>query len=93
MLLFNLEEYKLDRTWKRWENTRSRGLFRFIWIQGVLGWGGFMGVYFLILDYFNHEISVKKIFSSVLFFLIAGAFWGVSYWYWMEWRYKVAKKQ
>ena len=45
----------------RWRKTRERGRNRFIWIHGVLEWGGFM--FFFTLGVFQHS-HYGNIFST-----------------------------
>jgi hypothetical protein len=70
-----------------WRETRRRGFLHFIFIQGVLGWGGGMAIFFSIGMYivdgladFSKFIGILKL--SLIFFPIGGLV--MSYWQWTE---------
>lgn len=74
----------------KWELIRTRGKLRYIFVNGLLGWGVPTAILFTIMTSlfetkslsFNQEI-VKTFIISIIIFPIGGVFWGLWTWSWI----------
>jgi len=74
----------------KWELIRTRGKLRYIFVNGLLGWGVPTAILFTIMTSlfetkslsFDQEI-VKTFIISIIIFPIGGVFWGVWTWSWI----------
>ena len=79
----------MNGKWKRWEVTRSKGRDRFVWINGVVGFGLSAG---LIWPFFMAALQGWDrlwvyLPLGLIGFPIGGYFWGRQMWTTMERKY------
>ena len=73
---------------KQWEKTRALGQRRFVWIHGVLQWGGFMFCFSMTVFQFSHYGHVFSAEGNLPFRLVlallvwtyVGRLYGLSRW-------------
>jgi hypothetical protein len=86
------EQAALEKRWGKWRQVRARGRRRFVWVNGVVGWGIPTAILWSI--WMGYSIgwnrTVSFLISALIFFPIGGYFWGAWMWYWMERSYKKA---
>lgn len=72
-----------DAQIERWGTTRAGGKKRFIWLQGVLGWGVLTAVLVALLQKWlgpdTHHFG-KDLLIGLIIYPIGGYFWGWSMW-------------
>ena len=68
---------------KRWEQSRQKGMLRYVLVQGVLAWGGTM----FVLMTFVLTASRLPVWQSALLWTAAGAAYGICVWLVQERRY------
>jgi hypothetical protein len=77
------------KQFERWARTRAKGRARFIWIDGVIGWGLTMAVILLPLFALTNgwgPVQRSLPFALVLF-PVVGYGWGVRMWHLSERQY------
>ncbi|MEN9491217.1 MAG: hypothetical protein RJA63_1666 [Pseudomonadota bacterium] len=67
-------------TWRKWEVTRAKGEKRFVWVNGVLGWGLLTATLFSAFMVGFNDASWATILVAFLIFPAGGYFWGVAVW-------------
>jgi len=75
---------------RRWEQTRAKGERRFIWRSGVLFWGGIMTLIFGVKAYLQPIDPPWLGYAPLIFFPVAGYFWGKWTWRMAERGYQAA---
>jgi hypothetical protein len=77
---------------KWWQEVRSKGRTRYIWVRGVLGWGVTTGILVALYNNWNFpEKLITAILVNMIFFPIGGYIWGV--WTWGTLERKFLKSQ
>jgi hypothetical protein len=72
---------------KRWEKIRAKGRIRFILLNGVIYFGGWMFIFtrFIfpsIAEYlFGWKMSYLPMYESLILWLLMGLLWGISTWW------------
>jgi uncharacterized BrkB/YihY/UPF0761 family membrane protein len=88
----NIQELRLAR----WERIKQRGIWRFILIRGVLGWGLPGGILFSIFQIYSSKPLPFLWYFSVLIILglwvVGGVFFGLFMWFITMWSYSRALK-
>lgn len=77
----------LSRDITKWSVIRQKGKRRFIFVNGVLGWGFLTAILFVALAYLimpEHYFSHINFVIVFIVFPIAGFLWGLSVWYLSE---------
>ena len=80
-----------NNKWTRWERTRSKGRERFLWVNGVIGFGVTTAVAWSICMsafFFGWEMLWLTLPIALLGYSIGGYFWGKIMWAKMETAYK-----
>ena len=70
----------LASKWHKWERTRARGEKRFVWVNGVLGWGLVTAALFSIVMVMFRDSSIAMVPIAFLVFPVGGYFWGKIVW-------------
>lgn len=72
-------ESKLNQ---KWQIIRKKGKNKFIWINGVIRWGGGTAVIWTLLMELMSPSDNKllRLIVALIFFSCGGYFWGVSVW-------------
>ena len=79
----------MNKKWDRWETTRAKGQNRFVWVNGVVGWGLTTGlVWPRAMSAIQGWDRLWVYFPlSLALFPIGGFFWGRWMWADMERKY------
>ncbi|MBM4200134.1 MAG: hypothetical protein FJ189_02480 [Gammaproteobacteria bacterium] len=86
-----------EKSIAKWEHTRSRGMKRFIWRKGILGWGGFMFLtmtpFNLFLRFGTHwpspaDFPIRFLLFSGILWMVAGCLFGFTTWALIERAYR-----
>ena len=69
---------------KNWEATRERGMWRFILVNGIIGWGlttAVLGLFIMsfVTPGFNTKTNISQ---ALIIFPLGGILWG-----WLVWRH------
>ena len=74
----------------KWEQTRSKGFWRYVLLYWVLWWSTAMIVGTTVLDYFTgtRGFRFEDLRTKVPIYLIAGFAAGTAAWLYAEYRYK-----
>jgi len=74
----------------QWEETRGRGIFRFILIHGILGWGGSLAVIISIVRAVSDPRfrTFDMVWPNFVMFPIFGVFYAVMMWVLSEQKYR-----
>ena len=65
----------------RWERTKQGGIWRFILLSGVLGWGLPMGVFGLVFEHMSRKEEALPWYLMLGFCLACGFIWGLAMWF------------
>ncbi len=86
----------------RWTRVREKGKDNFIWMTGVAGWGFATGLLYAVVTHLlDNQWDAEALLSmsfvrhlsfSLLFFAIAGFFWGRIVWNVTDKKYLEKKK-
>jgi hypothetical protein len=81
------------KQWARWERTRQRGKWRFVWLGGVLSagipWGFLMGLFLWFSLPHHRSADLAFVFSlAIPGALLFGFFFGVCIWHLNEHKYQ-----
>ena len=86
------ERYR-NKSMYRWARTRRKGMWHFVILYGMLGWGSVCGV----LNFLVHRLidpiadPLTELIVYIVGFLIGGFVWGILVWYsseraFLKWR-------
>lgn len=76
----------------RWEKIKQGGIWRFVLLRGMIGWGLTCG---LIMVFFELALRKAEAFPWYLLmglFVIGGFVWGLAMWHVTMWSYSRAQK-
>jgi hypothetical protein len=78
----------------KWEKTRAKGMWRFVLLSGVFGFGGTMIIATSILDYFfsYNGFRFQDLYFKVPIYLISGLAFGLFIWFYGEYQYQKNSK-
>src|SRR5438552_3868086 len=76
----------------RWERIKQGGIWRFVLLRGVLGWGLTMGVIGVIFEHVSRKAEAFPWYSILGLFLVGGFVWGLIMWFVTMWSYSRALK-
>lgn len=79
----DIRQLRLDR----WEKIKKGGIWRFVFLRGVLGWGLSMAVIGIIFELMSRKSEAFPWYLILGLFLIGGFLWGVATWYVTMWCY------
>ena len=65
----------------RWERIQQRGIWRFVLLRGVLGWGLTMGIIGIIFEQVSRKEEAFRWYVILGFFLAGGFLWGLATWF------------
>lgn len=65
----------------RWEKIKQGGVWRFVLLRGVLGWGLSMGIIGILFEHVAWKKEALSWYFIVGTCLIAGSFWGLATWF------------
>ena len=74
-----------------WEILRCRGLIYFLFVRGVLRWGGFMFIFTVLmtlLGIVHRDLSLSALLTTVVICVLGGLAWGAVTWCCNEWLYR-----
>ena len=77
----------------RWEKIKQGGIWRFVLLRGVLGWGLTMGVIGVIFELVSRKAEAFPWYLILGVFLPAGFVWGLLTWFITMWIYSRAQKR
>ncbi|MDE2427150.1 MAG: hypothetical protein KGM99_00380 [Burkholderiales bacterium] len=74
--------FSKEKRLQRWANTRRKGLWRFILMNGVLGWGVTTAILWSIfMSMTSQNFDFKTRFPlALVIFPLGGIFWGYFVW-------------
>jgi hypothetical protein len=70
----------------KWEQTRAKGMWRFVLLYGVLIWGGSMSIATSLIALILN--GRDNLMIRVPIFLISGFFFGLGCWFYAEFMYR-----
>jgi hypothetical protein len=76
----------------RWEKIKQGGIWRFVFLRGVLGWGLVMGIVGIIFEHVSWKEEAFPWYFILGLCLIAGFGWGLATWFVMMRSYSRALK-
>src|SRR3954468_21268873 len=74
-----------------WEILRRRGPIYFLFVRGVVRWGGFMfmlTVLMTLLGIFQRDLSPGTLLLTAVICIVGGLAWGAATWCCNEWLYR-----
>jgi hypothetical protein len=74
-----------------WEILRRRGLVYFLFVRGVLRWGGFMFVFSVLMTLigvFHRDLFPSALLRTASTCVMGGLAWGATTWCCNEWLYR-----
>jgi hypothetical protein len=82
------ESAAFERRRLRWLKTRQRGMLEFVLTRGVLGFGGLCFTIAIAAqiaaDHSTRNLSPGRLVLMVVIWCVAGVFWGVWLWRWLD---------
>jgi len=86
-----------ERNQEKWLTTRIRGKSHFVWVRGVLAYGGIMFVFFTIFQHIMAskyegvnvaDASISIILINAVIWTVGGYMWGTGAWNLSERKFK-----
>lgn len=72
----------------KWDQVRSKGMLRFVIVQGSLGWGLGSAVIFCLIMWLTSDMDIARLGPLALVaFPLGGLLWGAAMWWIMERQY------
>ena len=65
----------------RWEKIQQGGLWRFVLLRGMLGWGLPMGIVGNIFEHVSRKEEAFPWYFILGLFLAGGLIWGIAMWF------------
>jgi len=77
-----------------WENVRDRGIYEFVLLYGVVGFGLVTSIAVLAYNanFSGHTLTATYVVNVLFSFMIIGIFWAMFVWWINEKRYQKLKK-
>ena len=73
---------------EKWERIRSKGMLRFVVVQGALAWGLATAAIFSLLMWLVSDMDIARVGPlSIVVFPVGGLLWGAAVWWIVEWQY------
>jgi hypothetical protein len=76
----------------RWGKIKQGGIWRFVLLRGVFGWGLAMGVIGIIFELVSRKEEALPWYLILGLFLAGGFVWGLAMWFVTMWSYSRALK-
>jgi uncharacterized BrkB/YihY/UPF0761 family membrane protein len=76
----------------RWEKIKQGGIWRFVLLRGVLGWGLTCGIIGVVFELASRGAEAFPWYVILGLFLVGGAVWGLATWFVTMWIYSRAPK-
>ena len=76
---------------RAWQSLRHRGPIYFLFVRGVLGWGGFMFIFTMLmtlLGIFQRDLFPSALLKTGSICVLGGLLWGAVTWCFNEWLYR-----
>ena len=74
----------------RYERLKQVGIWRFVFLRGVLGWGLGCGVLGVVFEHLSRKAEAIPWYLILGLFLAGGFVWGLATWFVMMWSYSRA---
>ncbi len=78
----------MPRNLKQWETTRARGINRYVFRTGIIGWAIPTGTLVTLFEIWQRGFSVGNLIVAVIIWPVAGYVFGLSTWAIAERRYR-----
>jgi hypothetical protein len=65
----------------RWQRIKERGIWRFVFLRGVLGWGVPMSVFGAIDEHGSRKEDALQWYFIAGLCLVGGFIWGLAMWF------------
>jgi len=65
----------------RWERIKQRGIWHFVFVRGVLGWGLPMSLVGIIFDHVSRKEEALPWYFILGICLVGGVLWGFAMWF------------
>lgn len=65
----------------RWERIKQGGIWHFVFLRGVLGWGLTMGIIGIIFEHVSRKEEAFPWYFILGLFLVGGFVWGLATWF------------
>lgn len=75
----------------RYEKLKQGGIWRFVFLHGVLGWGLTCGIIGVILELVSRKAEAIPWYLILGLFLAGGFLWGLATWFVTMWQYARAR--
>ena len=76
----------------RWERIKRGGIWRFVFLRGVLGWGLPMGIIGIIFERVSRKEEAFAWYLILGLCLMGGFVWGLAMWFVTRWSYSRSLK-
>jgi hypothetical protein len=77
-----------EARWQRWEETKQRGLLRFVLVAGMLAWGVMVGtIYSLAMHFLRPAFPLGMLPFCIAWFAFGGILWALAVWFYTDWKY------
>jgi hypothetical protein len=84
----DIQQFRLAR----WERIKRGGMWRFVILRGVLGWGLTMGIIGIIFERVSRKEEAFAWYLILGLCLVGGCVWGLAMWFLTMWSYSRALK-
>ena len=74
----------------RYEKLKQGGIWRFVFLRGVLGWGLGCGVIGVVFELVSRKAEAFPWYLILGLFLVGGFVWGLATWFVTMWSYSRA---
>jgi len=74
----------------RWERIKQGGIWRFVLLRGILGWGLPMGIIGIIFERVSRKEEAFAWYLILGLWVLGGFVWGLAMWFVTMWSYSRA---
>jgi hypothetical protein len=89
----NMNAQAIRQSNQRWAQTRSRGRQRYVWVQGVLGWGGLLAVALCIGQIIAGRFHPVVALATTALCAVGGYLIGIVKWKHNEQAYRTGREE